>query len=114
LQKLEYQSQSFEDSSFTHSFVPLHESFWEIVLLGIVEDVLDELWEDRFELFESSSFCHVVYSGMRQLEKTVDEILWKERKGSWNSNSGEGEGWQNWKSLTSTSPLHYYILATYQ
>ena len=42
-----------------HSFVPLDELLWEIVLLCMIEDVLNELWEDGFELLEGGSFRHV-------------------------------------------------------
>jgi len=41
-----------------YSFVPVHELLGELVRFGMVEEVLNELGEDGFELFEGGSLCH--------------------------------------------------------
>ena len=41
-----------------YSFVPLDKLLRKIVLLCMVKNVLDELWEDGFEFFEGGSLRH--------------------------------------------------------
>lgn len=42
----------------SYSFVPLDEVLWEIVLFCMVENVLNELWEDGFEFLQSRGLRH--------------------------------------------------------
>ena len=42
----------------SYSFVPLDKLLWEVVLLCMVENVLNELWEDGFEFLEGGSLRH--------------------------------------------------------
>lgn len=38
--------------------VPIESLLWEVVALGVGEDILNQGWEDRLELLESSGFAH--------------------------------------------------------
>jgi hypothetical protein len=62
LRDCNHESINWRDSQSTgsaHLLIPSHELFWEVVLLGEVQDVFHQLWEDGFELFEGGSLCHL-------------------------------------------------------
>ena len=39
--------------------VPIESLLWEVIALGVGEDILNQGWEDRLELLESSRLAHV-------------------------------------------------------